>query len=143
MKKFLTFALLGMCLFSCAPSTPLARIQKSPEKFEALSPQQKRLVEAGQVERGMPPDAVYLAWGPPSHVFQGSSGRQVTERWDYSSSRPVFTNTFHGSYGRFCGPSSRFGCSGAGWGPDVVYIPYRVGSVWFIDNQVDSWERAR
>ncbi len=32
---------------------------------------------------------------------------------------------------------------GFGFGPEIAYIPYRVASVWFINNRVDSWERAR
>lgn len=67
----------------------------------------------------------------------------ITERWDYAGSRPVYFNNFHGSYGRFSGPYRRGGFWGAGWGPEVAYIPYRIGSVWFIDSRVDSWERAR
>ena len=30
-----------------------------------------------------------------------------------------------------------------GFGPEVAYVPYRIASVWFIENRVDSWERAR
>jgi hypothetical protein len=143
MKYLLIAISAGMLFTSCAPSTPLARIQRQPEKFEALSAQHRELVEKGQIDRGMSQDAVFLAWGSPSGVFQGSSNGRSTERWDYAGSRPVFTNTFHGSYGRFHGSCWRGGYSGIGWGPEVVYIPYRIGSVWFIDNQVDSWERAR
>ncbi len=142
--KMLLFALsAGMFFASCAPSTPQARIQREPEKFESLSQNHRQLVEQGRIDRGMSQDAVFLAWGPPSRTFQGSKNNRISERWDYSGSRPVFTNTFHGSYGRFYGPYRRHGFSNAGWGPEVAYIPYRIGSVWFIDNQVDSWERAR
>ena len=142
--KMLLFAISAGLLFaSCAPSTPQARIQRHPEKFESLSSQHRQLVENGRIDRGMSQDAVFLAWGAPSRVFQGSRNNRQSERWDYSGSRPVYTNTFHGSYGRFYGPCGRHGFSGIGWGPDVAYIPYRIGSVWFIDNQVDSWERAR
>jgi len=132
-----------MLVASCAPSTPLARIQRQPEKFEALSAKHRELVERGQIDSGMSQDAVYFAWGSPSSVFQGSNNGRATERWDYAGSRPVFTNTFHGSYGRFYGPCRRGIHSGMGWGPEVAYIPYRIGSVWFIDNRVESWERAR
>jgi hypothetical protein len=143
MKKLL-FVLPACLLFaSCAPSTPQARIQQQPEKFESLSAKHRDLVEKGQIDQGMSQDAVYLAWGSPSRVFQGSKNDRVTERWDYAGSRPVYTNTFYGSYGRCYGPYRRYGYSGIGWGPEVAYIPYRIGSVWFVDNRVDSWERAR
>ncbi len=143
MKYLLIAISAGMLLVSCAPSTPLARIQRQPEKFEALSVKHRELVERGQIDRGMSQDAVYFAWGSPASVFQGSNNGRPTERWDYAGSRPVFTNTFHGSYSRFHGSCWRGRYSGVGWGPEVVHIPYRLGSVWFIDNRVDSWERAR
>lgn len=143
MRTLFSGILAGLFFASCAPTTPQARIQRQPEKFEALTPKHRELVERGQIERGMPQDAVYLAWGSPASVFQGSNSGRATERWDYAGSRPVFTNSFYGSYGRCFGPYRRGTCSGYGWGPEVVYVPYRIGSVWFIDNQVDSWERAR
>jgi hypothetical protein len=133
----------GLLLASCAPSTPQARIQQQPEKFQSLSPKHRELVEKGQIDRGMSQDAVYLAWGAPSRTFQGSKNNRLTERWDYAGSRPVYSNTFYGSYGRYYGPYRGHGYSGIGWGPEVAYIPYRIGSVWFIDSKVDAWERAR
>jgi hypothetical protein len=143
MKNLLMAIFAGLLFASCVPSTPLTRIQQQPEKFEALSAKHKELVERGQVDRGMSTDAVYLAWGAPSRVFQGSKDNRLSERWDYAGSRPVYTNTFYGSYGRYYGPYRRYGYSGIGWGPEVAYIPYRIGSVWFIDGRVESWERVR
>lgn len=143
MKNLLLAASFGLVLASCAPSTPQTRIQREPQKFEALGKKHQELVEQGRIDRGMPPDAVYLAWGAPSRTFQGSKGGRLTERWDYAGSRPVHFNTFHGSFGHYFGPRRRHGWYGAGWGPEVAYVPYRIGSVWFIDNRVDSWERGR
>jgi hypothetical protein len=143
MKMLLLALSAGLIFASCAPSTPQARIQQQPEKFAALSQSHRQLVEQGRIDRGMSQDAVFLAWGAPSRTFQGSRDNRVSERWDYSGSRPIFTNSFHGSYGRFGGPCRSHGFSSVGWGPDVAYIPYHIGSVWFIDNLVDSWERAR
>jgi len=143
MKTLFLAACAGLFFVSCAPSTPQTRIEREPQKFEALSEKHRDLVRQGQIERGMPPDAVYLAWGPPARSFQGSKNNRLTERWDYVGSRPVYHTGFHGSYGRFHGPYRRHGYWGGGWGPEVAYVPYRIGSVWFIDNRVDSWERAR
>ncbi len=143
MKKLLSVALLGMLFAACAPSTPQTRIEREPRKFESLSTKHQELVQQGSIERGMPPDAVYLAWGAPSRTFQGSKNGRRTERWDYAGSRPVYYNSFYGSYGRYYGPYRRHGYYGLGWGPEVAYVPYRIGSVWFIDNRVDAWERAR
>ncbi len=134
------FALVAFA--SCVPSTPQARIAQSPGKFAALSESHKELVEQGEIERGMSPDAVYLAWGSPSRSFQGSKDGKRTDRWDYAGSMPVYTTGFYGGYGygRY-GPHRRYGYYG--FGPEVTYVPFRVASVWFLNNRVDSWERAR
>ncbi len=96
----------------------------------------------------MSPDAVYFAWGSPSNSFQGSQNGKSTERWDYSSARPVAVTNFYG-YAPYAGygyaPYGRHGhpAVGIAYGPEIAYIPYRVASVWFRDQRVDAWERAR
>jgi hypothetical protein len=143
MKFFIIAISAALIAASCAPSTPQARIQRHPEKFESLGQQHRELVQNGQLEHGMSQDAVFLAWGAPSRTFQGSRNNRMSERWDYSGTRPIHTDTFNGTLGRHHGPCMRQGFSGFGWGPDIVHIPYHIASVWFIDNRVDSWERAR
>ncbi len=146
-----TGVVMALTVVSCVPSTPQARIERNPEKFQALSPKHQALVQQGQITGGMPPDAVYLAWGAPSATFQGAWKNKATERWDYAGSRPVPVSGFYGMYGtEFSpygpyGPPGRYGYSGLGYriGPDVAYIPYHIASVWFIDQKVDSWERAQ
>jgi hypothetical protein len=146
MKKFLFTLSLGLSFASCVPSTPQTRIQQSPQKFAALDATQRSLVQQGQISRGMSLDAVYLAWGHPSRSFQGSRNGKLTERWDYAGTRPVPVTNFYGSYGYGgYGPYGHHAYSGigVGFGPEIAYIPYRVASVWFINQRVDSWERAR
>ena len=135
-------------LASCVPSTPQTRIQQEPQKFAALSANHQALVQQGQITRGMTQDAVYLAWNHPSGVFQGSKDGKVTERWDYAGSRPVQVTNFYGSYGYGYGAyghHGHYGYSGVGFGvgPEIAYIPYRIASVWFVNNRVDAWERAK
>ncbi len=149
MKLRIPLLLLSLAFSACAPSTPQARIEKYPEKFDALDKREQSLVLQGQIDRGMSGDAVMLAWGFPDQRFEGSSNSQITERWDYATSVPVHTTGIgSGPYGfgnsRF-GPRCRWGHPGAGFGlgPDIVYIPRRVASVWYIDQRVDSWERLR
>lgn len=144
MKKLLTSLFPLLVLASCVPSTPQARIQQSPQKFEALGEKHRSLVQRGEITRGMPMDAVYLAWGAPSATFQGSKDGRTSERWDYASSRPVTVTGFYGGYYGY-GPYGRhgYGDYGFGFGPEVAYVPYRVATVWFVDSRVDSWERAR
>lgn len=146
MKKIPAALLLGLLVASCAPSTPQTRIARSPEKFAALTTSQQDLVQQGKISRGMPPAAVELAWGNPHSRFEGVRDRQATARWDYEGSRPVFTSSQFGTHG-FGGFGThgrgRYSAIGFGIGPDVTYIPHRIASVWFINDQVDAWERAR
>lgn len=147
--------IVAFSLVSCAPSTPQARIQQHPQKFEALSTKHRSLVQQGLITRGMNPDAVYLAWGSPARSFKGSKKGKDTERWDYAGSRPVYGTSFYGGYGLgygygpgVYGPYSPYGRYGDpafayGIGPEVAYVPYRLASVWFISGKVDSWERAQ
>ncbi len=139
MKNFLIPAFACLVFASCAPSTPQARIQENPGKFAALSSKEKAAVQNGQIAPGMSPDAVLLAWGPPSERFQGSAKNKTTERWDYAGSRPVYSNNFYGSYGGFYGRGNRVAYA---LGPEISYIPYRVASVWFVNHRVDAWERV-
>jgi hypothetical protein len=146
MKISIATVLLGLALASCAPSTPQARIEQNPEKFAALSQSHQNLVQQGQIARGMPPEAVELAWGNPHSRFEGVRGGKNTARWDYEGSRPVYTTSRFGGYGFGHGGSfgrGRYSAIGFGMGPDVTFIPQRIASVWFISNRVDSWERAR
>jgi len=156
MKNILTLLSAGLMLASCVPSTPQTRIQQDPRKFATLSASHKTLVQQGQITRGMTPDAVYLAWNRPSRSFQGSKDGKMTERWDYASSYPVQVTNFYGSYGYgpygygygghgHHGHRGYYGYSGVGVGigPEIAYIPYRVASVWFVNNRVEAWERAK
>ncbi len=142
MRKHLTALAAGLLLASCVPSTPQARIQQNPQKFSALGPKHQALVQQGRIERGMTPDAVYLAWGAPSGTFQGSRQGKFTERWDYAGSRPVYVTNFYGAYGYGgYGPYRRYGYYG--FGPEIAYVPQHIASVWFVNQRVDAWERAR
>lgn len=143
MKKTLSLLLLGFIFTSCAPSTPATRIAKYPEQFEKLTNREQEIVRQGGIAKGISKDAVLLSWGTPSNRFEGSQRGKVTERWDYASSRPVYSTNFYGGYGYGRYGYGRYSGIGLGLGPEVTYIPYRTATVWFIGNKVDSWERIR
>lgn len=147
MKNLLLALVAGLAVVSCAPNTPQARIEKSPEKFAALNQRDRELVERGELRRGMSRDAVWLAWGAPGQSYQGSKKGKQVERWDYIGSRPVYSSWIGGGwgYGSYGYGFGRYGYSalGVGFGPDVTYLPYRVASVWFENQQLDAWERLR
>lgn len=111
--------------------------------FEKLSDAQKEMVQRGEIDKGMDMSAVALAWGEPSNRVEGFNGTKRTERWEYTGAQPVVTHTFYGGYGEdSCGPY-RYSGFGAGIGPEIVYIPYRKSSVWFIAGKVAEWERLK
>jgi hypothetical protein len=145
------FPLLAICLLasSCVtPATPQTRIQKNPEVFATLAPKEQKLVEQGEIAKGMSQDAVLLAWGTPANRFEGFKNGEPFERWDYSGLRPVYTNPIYGPF--VSGPyrsDSPYGFSdvpyGFAGGPEVTYLPYRKSTAWFLKHRVDAWERLR
>lgn len=145
MRKILAAILAGLVFTACAPSTPQARIAKNPEQFSALGKKEQSLVEQGQISQGMSPEAVLLAWGPPDQSFEGSKDSKPTGRWDYLGTRPVYSSNYFGPFGYGLGGYGRYGYPGLdfGVGPDIAFIPYRLASVWFVNQHVDSWERIR
>lgn len=142
----------ALALVACepmAPNTPQTRIRQNPQAYMTLNDAQRRLVDSGQIGAGMSKDAVILAWGRPSSIYQGSHGGKDRERWDYAGTRAVQTDRM---YSRPFGSPYRYGAPGRGCaygpgpmfaGPDIEYVPYRVATVWFVNGKVDSWERVR
>ena len=128
---------------SCAPQTPDYRISMRPSVFERLSEKNKELVRKGEIAKGMDKDTVALAWGSPSDRVEGLRNGKQMERWDYRGTRPVVTHNFYGGYGRGGYGPYRYSGIGAGFGPEVTYLPYVKGSVWFINGRVDEWQRER
>lgn len=141
--------LLASVLPSCMPITPQQRIAKNPVAFLALTEKQQQLVRQGEISRGMSPQAVLLAWGPPSRRYVGTTDGVATQRWDYVATQPVFTNQL--AYGGGWGRARVWGSGGRGpygwcdpyFGPDVTYIPYRRGTIVFKKEKVDSWEKMQ
>jgi len=145
MKNVLVVLSLALALVSCVPpATPQTRIGSNHAVFSKLSHEQQQLVRQGKIATGMSADAVYLAWGRPARIFNGSKDGKTRERWDYASNRPTYVQTmsspyYHGPYGsrryyRYHDPMMM---------PEVAYIPYREASVWFLNGKVESWERER
>jgi outer membrane protein assembly factor BamE (lipoprotein component of BamABCDE complex) len=142
-KKLLFLLLGGLLVSSCAPSTPQTRIQQNPGLFASLPPKDQQLVQQGTLAKGMSRDAVLLAWGPPTQRFEGLTEGKHSERWDYASSYPVYTQQFYGGFYGGYGRRGRYGYPIYGFAPEVTYVPYRSATVWFVNQRVDAWERSR
>ncbi len=92
------------------------RIAKHPELFEQLGENHRLLVQEGRIAEGMNKNAVFLAWGPPEHVAQGSREGRSVETWTYG-----------GGY-RYGGPRVNigYGYGGYGYGRGGGHFGYGV-----------------
>jgi hypothetical protein len=106
-------------------STVDSRIQQNPQTFASLSPAQQALVRRGGIREGMSTAAVYLAWGRPDRVRQGSRAGVPFEAWIYTTTRSEFVS---GCYPGFYGYGNyRSGWRGHSMG-DTVFMA-TTGSV--------------
>ncbi len=79
-------ALLVAALAGCATSTIESRRTERLAAYDALPPEQRSLVDQGQVRVGMGADAVYIAWGKPQQVAQAEDKDGMSEIWVYHGS---------------------------------------------------------
>lgn len=83
MKRCLFFLLACLLLTGCATSSIESRRRERAAGFAALSPEYQTLVNDGQIRRGMPQDAVYIAWGKPAQILQREDQQGVVTIWLY------------------------------------------------------------
>jgi hypothetical protein len=157
MRFFVFPLLLAIFAVSCSSNTPQSRIEKNPRIFRALSTSEQALVEAGKIQDGMSPGAVFLAWGPPDGRAEGEKEGKRYEQWTYDSLSPVVIQSAWGGWGPGWGWGgwggwNRAGIAGPGWGPwgwnnglatDVAFIPQTSSWVNFVNNRVDGWQLGR
>jgi hypothetical protein len=68
----------------CATSSIESRRAEKLATYNSLPPEQKQLVDQGLIKIGMPADAVYISWGPPSEVLESedpAAGHVITWRY--------------------------------------------------------------
>ena len=80
---FLVLVLLAGC---AANSTIESRRIEKSSAYEALSSDQKAMVDTGQVRVGMSLDAVYIAWGKPSETLESEDAAGHLTTWRYYGS---------------------------------------------------------
>lgn len=83
--RFCWFILLFL-IVGCATSTIESRRKEKIAVYQQLSPELRELVDKGQIKVGMPTDAVYISWGPPSQIAQGEDESGRTTTWLYEGS---------------------------------------------------------
>ena len=126
------------------------RIARNPTLFMAQPREHQRLIERGELARGMSRDAVTLAWGAPSETYEGTENGDLMERWSYLGRRNVYHDNLAFGYGIGWGvPARGAWCYGpgpyhnVGFAQQVSQIPYQKAYVIFKNNKVDSWERMK
>ncbi|HVK59132.1 MAG TPA: hypothetical protein VM735_10145 [Candidatus Kapabacteria bacterium] len=79
---------LWVLLVGCAtPSTIETRRAEKLTAYNSLAPEERQLVDQGQIKMGMSSDAVYIAWGPPSEVLESEDPQQGRiSTWRYYGS---------------------------------------------------------
>jgi len=83
-KRSLILLLAGLFIAGCATSkTPEQRRTERPDAYDALPPEQRTLVDNGQIKVGMNMDAVYIAWGKPAQVLKSENERGLVTTWLY------------------------------------------------------------
>lgn len=100
------FALLLVLLTGCAATSTIeSRRQERLGTYTTLTPEQKAAVDAGQIKVGMPADAVYIAWGPPSQILTGESSQGSIVTWLYQGTyleeHRYWTYHHYGYHGRY------------------------------------------
>ncbi len=91
------------------------RIQEKPQAFRSLSERDQALVQEGKIREGFSRDAVYIAWGPPSHRVPGRNRGRLVETWVYdATSAGDYNGPF--LYGQPYGYGVGFGFYGGRYG---------------------------
>lgn len=73
-------------LTGCAtPTSVVSRRQEKASSYAALSPEFREAADRGALKVGMPADAAYIAWGPPTQVLQRGSAAGEETIWIYTA----------------------------------------------------------
>lgn len=81
--RFLALLSLSVLLLAGCKSTIQSRIAERPAAYSALTPEVKKLVDAGQLQVGMDENAVYISWGAPDQITEREDASGHTKVWIY------------------------------------------------------------
>jgi hypothetical protein len=79
-------ALVVLGLTACATSTIETRKQERMSAYAQLAPDERELVDTGQIRMGMSADAVYISWGQPAEVLEAEDETGRSQIWRYTGS---------------------------------------------------------
>jgi len=134
MKRLFILGLAAVLLSGCA-STIESRKKEHYNVYTQLSADQRAAVDAGQINVGMPKDAVYIAWGKPHQVLVTESPAGKNEVWLYMGTYLQGYNfwgfrPYYGPYHYYHGPYLYY---------DYVPISYAKAEVIFEGDKVKQW----
>ena len=136
MRHALPLLFTATLLAACA-STPESRIEKSPDAFAQLTPEQQAKVRAGKVGIGFDAAATKLALGEPDKVLEKTTAAGDSEVWIYQDvySYPA-AGPCYGAYFRYSLPSYCF------FGPptvqevkDRIRVSFEAGKVVSVERE--------
>ena len=140
MKTTLQFLLLALLAAGCATSNVNSRKQERYSAYSALTPEQRALVDRGEIKVGLTSDAVYIAWGKPSQIMSTESSAGAATVWIYTGTawREQRYWAYQGYYG------GRYGhvYPTATLQYDYVPMPYTSAEVVFENGVVKSWRNV-
>jgi hypothetical protein len=105
--KTLRLLILAACaavgVFCSSCSTPATRIQRNPEFFAQLPPDQQEMVRRGQVAVGFNAEMVRLALGEPDRYSTRTDQDGTSEIWHYVTydsmdGHPLYRGWYHRYY---------------------------------------------
>ncbi len=130
-----------MIFLGCTAATPDWRINQNDSLYQSLSEEHRRLASEGEIAKGMPQTAVYLAMGNPTRKVRGYHSDAPFERWEYLRRQPHFHHSLYAYQGlRFGRHGGNYG--GFGLAPSIHYTPTHAATVTFRNGVVDSWETS-
>lgn len=135
--KFLPFLLLALFATGCVtPSTVATRRTERAAAYAGLPPDERALVDQGQIRTGMGEDAVYIAWGPPAQVLRSGDAGGERTTWLYESSA---TDTYH--YWRYREYQRRDGSTyvDRSLETDYNFRDYVSAELVFRNGRLESW----
>ena len=101
-KSLIWLIVVGTAILSFGCSTPASRINRNPELFAQMPPEQQDLIRRGQVAVGFTSEMVRLALGEPDRYTTRTSQEGVGEVWHYVTyDAPVGTPLYRGWYHRY------------------------------------------
>ncbi|WP_156817179.1 hypothetical protein [Rubritalea marina] len=131
-------ALTSLFLSSCATNQIQKRISNNLDIYSELSTEDQNLVQSGQIKKGMPKKAVFIAWGNPSRSAKGQNQSGPFEKWYYYQHSPRTTGGIYGGYGYY-----GYDHYGIGVNRGTSYDTELIAQVEFRNERVISWENSR